>query len=126
MDEGPPEAIADGQSPQCPSLPASIAQLIPPSPTIAPVAAGADGTFHLCGADAQTARSIEQLVGGRGFSTTLSAHGDGCADLIIRVSSIPSNGSSSSNLSVSLGSGRSLVLQIASDQGATHVTIADR
>jgi hypothetical protein len=83
-----------------------------------------DGAFHLCGANPQVARSIEQLIGGRGFNATLSANGDGCADLAIHATS-PASGSSraSSSLSVSLGSGANLSIQIVSEAGATHVSI---
>jgi hypothetical protein len=116
---------ADGGAlnPQCPTLPPAITQLIPPTPTSAPAVTGQEGTFHICGADPQSARAIEQLIAGRGFSATLSGRGDGCADLTIRVTSGMVNGSTSSNLSVSLGSGRNLAIQIVSEQGATHARI---
>ena len=52
--------------------------------------------------------------------------GDGCADLTIHPTSQLANGSSSSNLSVSLGAGRNLSIQIVSTQGATHATITVR
>jgi hypothetical protein len=114
------------QSPQCPTIPPSIAQLIPPTPTSAPVPANQAGTFHLCGADPEAARAVEQLIAGRGFSASLTSRGDGCADLTIRVSLGTVNGSSSSNLSVSLGSGRSLAIQITSAQAATHASITEQ
>lgn len=85
-----------------------------------------EATFHLCGADAATAHAIEQLIAGRPFSATLSAHGDGCADLTIRVtSSTPNSGMSTSNLSVSLGGGQRLSIQIVTDgsNGTTHVNL---
>jgi hypothetical protein len=118
---------ADAQSPQCPTIPPAIAELIPPAPP--PVAAAVpsqEGSFRICGADPQAARAIEQLIAGRGFSATLYSRGDGCADLNVRVTSGSINGSSTSNLSVSLGSGRTLVLQVASAQGATHASILER
>jgi hypothetical protein len=97
---------------------------MPPSPQEGPAAGAQEGTFHLCGADAQVARSIEQLIAGRGFSATLSAKGDGCADLTIRVNLPVSTGSrASSSLKVSLGSGQSLSIQIVSEDGATRVSV---
>ena len=93
-----------------------------------PPAAAASGTqqatFHLCGASPDTAHAIEQLIAGRSFSSSLSSHGDGCADLTIRVTSdTATNGTVSSNLSVSLGGGTNLSIQIESAGGSTHVSI---
>src|SRR5918911_3679071 len=68
-------------SPQCPVLPPAIAQVVPPSTDPGPPPPARDGTFHICGADPQAERTIEQLIAGRGFNATLSARGDGCADL---------------------------------------------
>jgi hypothetical protein len=122
----------DAPSAQCPTVPPAIATLIPPTATTGAVTpagsagAGQQGTFHVCGSDPQTAQAIEQLIAGNGFSATLSARGDGCADLGIRVNPGIGNGSSSTNLSVSLGAGRNLVVQITSEQGATHVNIVER
>jgi hypothetical protein len=80
------------------------------------------GTFHLCGADAGIARSIEQLIAGRGFSAMLSARGDGCADLTIKPTSpAGTGGRASSNLKISLDSGRNLSIQIVSEAGTTRV-----
>jgi hypothetical protein len=112
-------------SPPCPPL-----TIEPQQPVVAvpePAASGAssaDGAFHLCGSDPQVSHAIEQLIGGRGFSATLSARGDGCADLSIHATS-PSiaNSSASSDLSVSLGSGQRLSIQIVSQAGATRVNI---
>jgi hypothetical protein len=100
-------------------------QPVVPSPVaVAPSTGSDDGAFHLCGANPQVARSIEQLIAGRGFNATLSANGDGCADLAIHATS-PAAGNSraSSSLSVSLGSGANLSIQIVSEAGATHVSI---
>jgi hypothetical protein len=99
-----------------------------PAPASPSQANGAQqGSFRLCGADAQTARAIEQLIAGRPFSATLSTHGDGCADLTIRVTeSSPTSGIASSNLSVSLGAGQNLSIQIVSENGLTHVNIGQR
>jgi hypothetical protein len=114
----------------CPTVPPAVAQLVPtviaqlvPTPVTPTVGSDQSGTFHICGPDPQTERAIEQLVAGRGFSSTLSARGDGCADLIVRPTGQVGSGSSSSNVSVSLGSGRTLSIRIVSDQGATHVSI---
>ena len=121
------------QNAPCPTVPPAIAQLVPtviaqlvPTPVTPNVASGQAGTFHICGPDPQAERAIEQLVAGRGFSSTLSAGGDGCAELIIRPSGQVGSGSNSSNVSVSLGSGQSLSIQIVSDQGATHASITTR
>lgn len=116
------------QSAQCPTIPPAIVQLIPPTPTpeAAPAAAAQQGSFRICGSDPQTAHAVEQLIAGRGFSASLTAHGDGCADLTIRVSPGAVSGSSSSNLSVSLASGRNLNIQISSEQGVTHASIQER
>jgi hypothetical protein len=82
-----------------------------------------EGTFHLCGADPQAEQAIEQLIAGRSFSTSLTARGDGCADLTVRVTGQNAAGSATSNLSVSLGSGQTLSIQIVSERGATRVSI---
>jgi hypothetical protein len=89
-----------------------------------PAASGAgSATFHLCGPDPQAEQAIAQLIGGRGFSTSLSAHGDGCADLTVNVSPQPASGTASSHLAVSLGAQKTLKLDISSQGGATHVSI---
>ena len=120
------------QSAACPTppavapetLPTVIAQLLPTLvPVTPPAPAGQDGTFHLCGADRNAEGAIAQLVAGRGFSATLTARGDGCADLTVRPFGEAGSGSSSSNLSVSLGSGRTLSIQIVSERGATRASI---
>jgi len=110
-------------SAQCPTTPPAIAEVTPPTPVPLAAAPGEPGTFHICGTDQTAAAEIEQLIGGRGFSATLASHGDGCADLTIRPTSLVGSGSSSSNLSVSLGSGRTLSIQIVSAQGVTHANI---
>jgi hypothetical protein len=113
---------SDSQAAPCPT-PSSASQ--EPAPPAAASSSASEGTFHLCGSDAETARQIEQLIGGRSFSATLSAHGDGCADLTIRVTaSSPTSGTATSSLSVSLGAGRNLSIQIVSANGATHVNIS--
>ena len=65
-------------------------------------------------------------MAGRSFSSSLSSRGDGCADLTIRVTSPVTSGSASSNLTVSLGGGRTLTIKIVSEQGATRATLTDR
>ena len=110
------------QSAPCPA----ITQVTPPAPPAPAQAVGQPGTFHICGADSNVETAIQQLVGGRGFSATLASHGDGCADLTIKPNSELASGSSSSNLSVSLGSGRNLSIQVVSAQGATRATITVR
>jgi hypothetical protein len=99
---------------------APVPGLATPS-TTAP--SGATATFHLCGPDQAAAQAIEQLIAGRSFSATLSARGDGCADLTIQVTSPNPAGSASSHLVVSLASGKALDLSIASSGGATQVNI---
>jgi hypothetical protein len=113
------------QTAPCPPVPPAIAQLVP-TPSAPPAAAtgSADsGTFHLCGADPQAERDIEKLIAGRSFSSTLSARGDGCADFTVRATSPAGAGSATSNLSVSLGSGKTLTIKISSQGGATSVSI---
>jgi hypothetical protein len=115
---------ASAQSVPCVApLPTQVA--IPAVPNVAPAPAdSADtGTFRLCGPDPSVAQAIEQLIAGRSFSASLSARGDGCADLTIRVTSQTVGGSASSRLIVSLGSGQNLDLNITSGGGATHVSI---
>jgi len=121
-------ATNDGgiQSAPCAALPPAIAQLIPPTPVIPAAPAGGPGTFHICGADPNIESDIAQLIGGRGFSATLTSSGDGCADLTIRPTSGVSGGSSTSNVGVSLGGGRNLSIRIVSEQGATHANITVR
>jgi hypothetical protein len=109
-----------------PVLPPSIAPAIPPTPVTSVAAGGQPGTFHVCGADPALETAIQQLIGGRGFSATLESHGEGCADLTIRPTSDVASGTASSNLSVSLGSGRNLSIQIMSAQGVTHANVTVR
>ena len=100
--------------------------VVTPAPQPDTSSATSNGAFHLCGPDPQAASAIEQLIGGRGFSASLSARGDGCADLTIQANPQSSvGGSVTSHLVVSLGSGQSLDLQITSQGGLTHVTIAE-
>ena len=105
----------------CPSQP-SAADSAPPTPI--PTQA-TEGSFRLCGADPAAERAIEQLVAGRGFSTTLTSRADGCADLLVRVNpqSAGASGRAQSTLIVSLGGGQTLSVQIASENGATHAHI---
>ncbi|MBV9170995.1 MAG: hypothetical protein JOZ81_13020 [Chloroflexi bacterium] len=93
-----------------------------PAPSVAPAG---PMTFRVCGPDPQTEQAISQLIAGRGFSATLVSRADGCADLTITPSdqAAGSTGSASSNLSMSLGSGRRLSIKITSESGATHVSI---
>jgi hypothetical protein len=145
LDVTPPTIMDDAQQPDdvdtpCPPVPAApavaaippaIATLLPtpiaPAPAPAAPAASSSnstqGTFHLCGPDPSTAQAIEQLIAGRGFSSSLSTTADGCADLTVRATSPVGNGSATSQLSVSLGSGQNLQIQITSQNGATHVSI---
>jgi hypothetical protein len=120
-------AVGDEPMPPCPPVSTSPAPVVvPPVPTLAPPATDAtatQGTFHLCGPDPATEQAIAQLVAGRGFSASLVARGDGCADLTIRASGSQTGGSSSSQLSVSLGGGQTLKIDIESAQGATHASI---
>jgi hypothetical protein len=108
---------------------------VPAVPTQVPADAGnANGqlqaTFRLCGgADAATARAIEQLVAGRGFSARLTGRADGCVDLAIAVQPSSGSGKQSSTLSVAGGStngapGQRVAVQIVSENGATQVTIS--
>ena len=115
-----------GSTPCLPIPP--IVQTMPPSadttqPPVPSIPTAQDGTFHLCGADPQVERAIEQLVAGRGFNASLISRNDGCADLTIRVNGQGTAGSASSRLSVGLGSGRTLSVQIVSQGGATHASI---
>ena len=63
----------------------------------------------------------------------MTSRGDGCADLTIRATGQTASGSATSNLNVSLGSGRNLSIQIVSDQlvgdkwtGISRATFRDR
>jgi hypothetical protein len=116
-DAGPPSVV-------CPAVPSGVTPLEPIPIPAAPATGAQEGTFHLCSPDASVAHAIEQLIGGRGFSSTLSARGDGCADLTIRASGAANaGGRTSSNLTVSLGSGQNLSIQIVSAGGTTQVSI---
>src|SRR5262245_51558875 len=59
----------------CLPVPPAISEIVPsiPTVTIPPNASADQGTFRLCGADPNVARAIEQLVAGRGFSTSLTS-----------------------------------------------------
>lgn len=111
------------QGTPCPALPEAMTQ--PPVPVPAASAAGVpQGTFQLCGPDEKAARSIEQLIAGRSFSASLSASGNGCASLTINATSASaSGGRASSTMTVSIGSGQRLSIQIVSEGGATRVSI---
>jgi hypothetical protein len=127
------ETTTDSSGTPCPPAPAPAAVAVPtliasllPTPIPASAAssgAASQGTFHLCGSDAKAAQDIEQLISGRSFSASLTSAADGCADLTVRATSPVGNGSASSKLSVSLGSGQSLQIQITSQSGSTHVSI---
>lgn len=117
-----PTTLDDGGTLNWPCSPApGVGMPLTPVPAVSDAR---EGAFHLCGADAAAARAIEQLIAGRGFSSTLSTGGNGCADLTIRVTSpAMTGGRAASNLNVSLGSGLSLSIQIVSEGGATRVSI---
>ena len=115
-------------APAVAALPPSIASLLPtplPAASAPPSASSgaSQGSFHLCGPDASAAQAIEQLIGGRSFSASLNTTADGCADLTVQPTSSVASGSATSQLSVSLGSGQNLQIQITSQNGATHVSI---
>jgi len=110
----------------CVPIPPAIAEIVPTVPPSL-VQPGADeGTFNLCSADPGIAKAIEDLVAGRGFSSSLVARGNGCAELTIRATSPVTSGSATSNLNVSIGSGRSLSIRIVSENGATRVTLSEQ
>lgn len=114
-------APASGSA-QCVPLATPAPALVEPLPTVDTSTSGA--TFHICGPDSGVEHAIEQLIAGRGFNASLRAGGDGCADLTIRPSGSPvGSGSTSTNLSVSTGSGHTLTLRIESTQGATSASI---
>jgi hypothetical protein len=119
---------SNADSAPCPPVPPAIAQLLPTlTPPVAPSAVNSNSNsamFRLCGADPQAEQAIAQLIAGRAFNAKLFAGGDGCAELTITATSqSPTSGSSSTNLSVSLGSGRNLSIKIASESGVTRVSI---
>jgi len=69
------------------------------------------------------AQAIQDVIGGHGFSTTLRSTGDGCADLTVRPSAGSVSGTASSKVSVGLGDGRTLLIDIVSEQGGTTASI---
>lgn len=122
---------SSADSTACPPVPAP-AQVLPttttttaPEPAVTTTSGNSNsGTFHICGPDPQAEQAISQLLAGRGFSARLSARNDGCADLtIIPTSPGATSGSASTNLNVSLGSGRNLSIKIVSEGGASHASI---
>jgi hypothetical protein len=137
-DDAPPADDSSSQLAPCPPAPSStstgtttsistststtpdVAAPVPPAP--APNQ-NQQATFHLCGPDPQSERAIAQLIAGHTFSASVSARGDGCADLTIRVNPQLAGGSATSQMNVSLGSGQSLTIQIISENGATRVSI---
>jgi hypothetical protein len=138
LQQTPDEAIPDGPAVQdaaCPTPPSpqpsdvapSQAPAFPALPTMtlpAPASTGQPNQFRVCGADPQLAQRIEQVIAGRGFSTTLSSRDDGCADLLVSVTSPAiTSGRASSTVNVGLGSGQMLSIQIVSEGGATRVSI---
>jgi len=97
----------------CLPIPAAI-QTMTPMLNPVPDPAAQTGAFRLCGGDQQnTARSIEQLIAGRGFSASLASQGDGCADLTIRVGAQPTFADS-----VSLAVFRRVCLSVSSKQSS--------
>jgi len=123
LDDAPADQAVENEVP-CLPLPAAIQTVIPaPVLTPEPAQPPESGTFSLCGDQQATARAIEQLIAGHGFSASLSSQGNGCANLTIRVSPQMSGGTASSQLNVGLGAGQNVSVQIVSERGATHVTI---
>jgi hypothetical protein len=110
----------------CVPMPPTIAEIVPTVPPPAAQPGADEGTFNLCSADPGIAKAIEDLVAGRGFSSSLVARGNGCAELTIRATSPVTSGSATSNLNVSIGSGRSLSIRIVSENGATRVTLSEQ
>jgi hypothetical protein len=121
------EAARAAREAPCEAAPAAT-----PGPTSTPASAPSQsplhGSFRLCGAtDPQTERAIEQLIAGRGFSAQLVTRSDGCADLTIDVSpasGAATSGRQSTSLTVSSGApGRTISVRIASENGATRVSL---
>jgi hypothetical protein len=106
--------------------PAPSGAAVPAQSTPTTPGTALQATYRLCGApDPQTRQSIEQLIGGRGFSARLASRPDGCADLTISVNpdqAARSTGSQSVSLSVGLGGSQTISIQIVSENGATRVT----
>jgi hypothetical protein len=124
MDDAQPTDDAATPCPPAPtSIPPVVASQIPTPLPAAPAGSTSQAAFHLCGPDASAAQAIEQLIAGRSFSANLTTTADGCADLTVRATAPVGNGSATSRLSVSLGSGQNLQIQIVSQNGATHVSI---
>jgi hypothetical protein len=121
-DDGTSTSVPCLAVPPTPVPAAVVPAPVPDNASSAPAGASS-GTFHVCGPDSQAEQAIAQLIGGRGFSASLSAHGDGCADLTINVSPQPVGGTAASRLAVSLGAQRTLKLDITSQAGITHVSI---
>ncbi len=121
------------QGAPCPPLTPAAAESAPPADATSPgltvgpsSSSPTEAAFRLCGtADPAAERAIERLIAGRSFSSVLRSRPDGCADLTITIDprSVPSAGRSSSNVSVSIGSGQALSVQIVSESGATRATI---
>lgn len=133
----PPTSTASDDSQQadetvtpCPPAPDSVAvpaevDSLSPTPAPPPPAASSSSqaSFHVCGADPSAAQAIEQLIAGRNFSARMSTTADGCADLTVQANAPVGRGSATSRLSVALGSGQNLEIEITSENGATHVSI---
>ncbi|MBV9356818.1 MAG: hypothetical protein JO023_14995 [Chloroflexi bacterium] len=114
----------DPQGAPCPTQPSAVSESAPPAATSVPPDA-TQATFRLCGPDAGVERSIEQLVAGRPFTTSLTSRNDGCADLLVQVTAPDAvvSGHSSTSVSVGVGAGQRLTVQIDSENGATHAHI---
>ena len=116
------------QTAPCPQgFPFSVA---PPAPDMTPppaaeITSADEGAFHICGPDPQTERAIEQLIAGRGVSSSLKTLADGCAELTIRATAPVGNGMATSRMNVTLGGGSSVSILITSRGGATQVSIAE-
>jgi hypothetical protein len=114
----------DQQGAPCPTPPSAVSESAPPAATPVPPDA-TQATFRLCGPDAGVERSIEQLVAGRPVTTTLTSRNDGCADLLVQITApeAVASGHSSTSVSVGVGAGQRLTVQIDSENGATHAHI---
>jgi hypothetical protein len=118
-------------SPAAPTAPDDAGLAPWPISTAGTSPAGAPTTFHLCPpADPEIQQAIAQLVAGHGYTASLAASPDGCANLTVFVAPTPatSNGSQSTSMSVSTGSQSGsarqvIAVKITSDNGETRVSV---